>query len=105
MESGNLHKKIRKEYFGPFLRKALDKIDLPEVMKNGFKECGPCPFPPDVLAVNKLLKKTKEDPPSKKTSPNADNAAVSYENSLQLIEQNMDPGLLDDFKKVEESGV
>lgn len=56
MESDNSQKIIRKEDFEPLLRKAVDKIDLPQVMKNGFKKCGLCPFLPDVLADNELLK-------------------------------------------------
>ncbi|XP_071640828.1 uncharacterized protein [Temnothorax longispinosus] len=105
MESDNFQKKIRKKDFGQLLKKAVDKINMPEVMKNGFKKCGLCPFSPDALAQNELLKKTKESPQTQMTPTNAKNIQIAHQSHLEFIEQNIDSELLEDFKEAGKTGV
>jgi len=43
---------LRREDFGPLLKKAIERIELPRVMSNGFRKCGLFPFSADALQYN-----------------------------------------------------
>lgn len=49
--------KLRREDFGPLLKKAIDVLNIPELMESAFRTTGLHPFSADALNSNKLLQK------------------------------------------------
>lgn len=52
---------LRREDFGPILKIAIEHIELPRVMINGFRKYGLSLFSADALQYNQLLQKKKHD--------------------------------------------
>ncbi|RLU20864.1 hypothetical protein DMN91_007478 [Ooceraea biroi] len=93
-------RKLRREDFGPLLKVAIECIELPRVMSNGFRKCGLFPFSADALQYNQLLQKTKNDKTTLVTSRPEQNA----ENHLLFFESNIEKNLLDKFRRANETG-
>lgn len=92
---------LRREDFGPLLKKAIERIELPRVMSNGFRKCGLFPFSADALQYNQLLQKKKTD----ETVISRAEAEQNAENHLLFIESNIDENLLVTFRRANETGI
>jgi len=92
---------LRREDFGPLLKKAIERIELPRVMSNGFRKCGLFPFSADALQYNQLLQKKKID----ETVISRAEAEQNAENHLLFIESNIDENLLVTFRRANETGI
>jgi len=92
---------LRREDFGPLLKKAIERIELPRVMSNGFRKCGFFPFSADALQYNQLLQKKKID----ETVISKAEAEQNAENHLLFIESNIDKNLLVTFRRANETGI
>jgi len=92
---------LRREDFGPLLKKAIERIELPRGMSNGFRKCGLFPFSADALQYNQLLQKKKID----ETVISRAEAEQNAENHLLFIESNIDENLLVTFRRANETGI
>ncbi|XP_039314369.1 tigger transposable element-derived protein 1-like [Solenopsis invicta] len=90
---------LRREDFGPLLKIAIEGVELPRVMSNGFRKCGLSPFSADALQYNELFRKKKDD--ATVTSKLEQNA----ENHLLFFESNIDENLLGTFRRAGETGM
>lgn len=52
-------KKLRREDSGPFFKKAIDSINIKQIMVNAFRKTGLHSFSADALEYNNLLKKQR----------------------------------------------
>lgn len=97
-------KNLRREDFAPLLKIAIERIELPKVMSNGFEKCGLSPFSADALQYNQLLQKNKTD-----TIPAAITLRSEREQNLQnhllFFESNIEENLLNEFRRANETGI
>jgi len=92
---------LRREDFSPLLKIAIEHIELPRVMSNGFRKCGLFPFSADVLQYNQLLQKKKNNTTSVTVTSGPEQNA---ENHLLFFESNIDEDLLNKFRRANETG-
>jgi len=92
---------LRRKDFDPLLKKAIERIELPRVMSNGFRKCGLFPFSADALQYNQLLQKKKID----ETVISRAEAEQTAENHLLFIESDIDENLLVTFRRANETGI
>lgn len=87
-------RKLRRKDFGPLLKKAVDALNLPELMESAFPATGLGPFSADGLDFNKLMQKVKDVPST------AENKEDKTRNTLlEDVEKFMDNEVLAEFKE------
>lgn len=101
------HRKLKREEFGPLLKTAVDDLDLPRMMSNGFRICGLYPFDADALNYNDLPKKQKDNVGTTAQENNAIDpkicpATKTSDAILEAVESNLDPTLLRAFQEANE---
>jgi len=94
---------MKKHNFALLLKKALDSIDTVNILKNGFRACGLCPFSPNAVDYNKLINKTDNDKSNEKE--NEENISPLEEQSLKFIEKNINANTLVDFELCKDSEI
>lgn len=45
--------------FEPILKSVLENLNSQQILENGFRPCGLCPFNPDAIDYTKLLSKNR----------------------------------------------
>ena len=91
-------RKLRREEFGSLLKIAVDDLDLPKLMSDGFRACGLHPFDPHALNYNELPRKQRGEVCSPKVEKVTDSEGRFEVRDLEIIESEIDPTLLQEFK-------
>lgn len=92
---------VSKLNFAPLLKQALDMLDTPRILKNGFKCTGLHPFNPDAIDYSKLIE-TSEKPSVVTENSEVEDSSLSI---LQVVEKKIHPDTLQLFKQAKPSGL
>lgn len=97
----NMGRRLDKVFFPSVLKAALDSLDIKSILKNGFIPCGLSPLSADAINYSKLITHAREEVLNEDTNKQIDQS--TSEDTIKLIESNIDFEILNQFKSCNES--